>query len=462
MNTDTIAAIATPSGTGGISIIKISGAGAISAVAPFFRPRNPSRSLDHAATQTMIFGHIQNPNQDVDIDEVLVTVLKAPHSYTGEDVVEINCHGGLQVTAAILQLVLDCGLRLAEPGEFTRRAFLNGRIDLTQVEGTLDLINARTQRAVQLGIQMMSRRLADRIGLLRDDIVALRARIEAALDFCEEDGTDITAGAIATDLKRNVIPTLRDLVAGYEEGRLLRSGLRVVLTGKPNVGKSSLMNQLLRHERVIVTEIPGTTRDTIEEGLEINGLPVLLCDTAGIRKSDDPVERIGQQMAHETIVAADLILLMIDASRPLDQDDMELIEHLKGRRCILVRNKIDLVADVAQRSGENLLTTDGMVDICALHGQGLDFLKNRIMDFANRQTIGETEGCPPTLRQKLLLNKALDTLVPATEDADHGAGALELLALDLKEGERFLNQIIGIDVEAEVLDDIFKRFCVGK
>lgn len=462
MSTDTIAAIATPLGTGGISIVKISGAGAISAVAPFFRPRNPSRTLDQSATQTMVYGHILDPSQDVGIDEVLVTVLKAPHSYTGEDVVEINCHGGLQVTAAILQLVLDGGVRLAEPGEFTRRAFLNGRIDLTQVEGTLDLINARTQRAVRLGSQMMSRGLADRIGRLRDDIFAWRARIEAALDFCEEDDTDIAVGEIVTDLQRNVIPTLRDLVAGYEEGRLLRSGLRVVLTGKPNVGKSSLMNQLLRQERVIVTEIPGTTRDTIEEGFEINGLPVLLCDTAGIRKSDDPVERMGQQMAYETIVSADLILMIIDASRPLDQDDRELIDRLEGRRRILVRNKIDLVADVAQRSGEDLSGTDGRVDISALHGQGLDLLKQTIMAFANVQQNGETDGCPPTLRQKLLLTKALAALLPAANDADTGGDGLELLALDLKEGERFLNQILGIDVEAEVLDDIFNRFCVGK
>ena len=458
---DTIAAIATPLGTGGISIVKISGPEAVVAAATVFRARNPRRRLSELPSQRMVYGYIYDPGRDGVIDEVLVSILKGPHSYTGEDVVEINCHGGTMVSASVMDLLLARGVRLAEPGEFTRRAFLNGRIDLTQAEGTIDLIEAKTRRAARLGSRMLRHGVGEAVAGLRDRTLEIRSRIEAAIDFCEEEEIGESPDRIRDMLRRDLIPVVEKLLKGHAEGHFLRHGMRIALAGKPNVGKSSLMNALLRRNRVIVTEHPGTTRDTIEEGVALDGLPVLLSDTAGLRKAGDPVERIGQQMAKEAIAAADLVLMIIDASRPIDAVDYDILGHIGDRPYVLVRNKIDLVPEASERSGGGIPHQDGCVDISALYDEGIETLKQHLIRFAGVEGTAESDGCPPNQRQKALLGKALSALEAAV-DPEVGSVALELMAVDLKDCERYFNQILGVDVEADVLDSIFSRFCIGK
>jgi len=461
MKPDTIAAIATPLGTGGISIIKISGPDAVASVAPIFQPRNPQRTLSLCPSQTMVYGHIHDDRNGELIDEVLLTILRSPRSFTGEDIVEVNCHGGLQVTRAILDLLLLRGLRLAEPGEFTRRAFLNGRIDLTQVEGTIDLIHARTQRAARLGSQIMARGIGTEIRRLLDIVIEARALVEASIDFGEEIEGESPLDAIRTNLLEQVVPAAKDLVENYRSGRLLREGLRVVLAGKPNVGKSSLMNQLLNQDRAIVTDVPGTTRDTIEEGIEIEGIPVIICDTAGLSDSDDPIERLGQQRALDAIEHADMILFMIDGSLPLEPSDHDLVQIIGNRTHIVLRNKIDLVPHPDQRTPLDHTPMGGWLDISALKGVGIDALKKTLLSASGIDHRGEAEACLPNLRQKILLTRVLSVLSGGLSQ-DASTIAAETLAMDLRDVEGYFNQILGINVEHDVLDDIFNRFCIGK
>lgn len=461
INGDTIAAIATPFGTGGISIVKVSGPDAISAVAQIFRARHPGRQLDRLASQRIAYGHIRDPLQEVPIDEVLVSVLRSPRSYTGEDVVEVNCHGGVMVTGAVMDLLLARGVRCAEPGEFTRRAFLNGRIDLTQAEGTIDLIEAKTRRAALMGSRMLNWGIGERIARLREEVTHLRARIEAAIDFCEEDDTDTTPGAVRDAIRRDILPDVQQLLDGCREGRLLRHGIKVILAGKPNVGKSSLMNRLLRKNRVIVTEYPGTTRDIVEEGLEMAGFPVMLSDTAGLRRPGDPVERLGQQKTQEAIAAADLVLLMVDASQRTDDEDREILAAIGDRPYLLVRNKIDLVGEGDDRTRIEMPPGIGQVALSALHGDGVEGLKEHIIRFARRGHNDESHALQPNQRHKALLSEASHLLNSIAESGDGGDG-LELIAVDLKDCERYFGQILGIDLEPDVLDAIFNRFCIGK
>jgi len=461
MNTDTIAAIATPLGTGGISIVKISGPKAVESVIPIFWPRNPKRALDQLASQTMVYGHIHDLHNGDLIDEVLLTILRAPRSFTGEDIVEINCHGGPQVTTAILDILVKSGLRLAEPGEFTRRAFLNGRMNLTQVEGTIDLIHARTRRAARLGSQLIANGLGVEIRRLRQTVIEIRSLIEASIDFDDEIEINLPLDSIRDQIRDQLIPALQELVSKYQSGRIIREGLRVVLAGKPNVGKSSLMNQLLNQERVIVSEVPGTTRDTIEEGLEIDGIPILICDTAGLSDSNDPIERLGQKRSLEAIEKADLILFMIDGSQPLDDSDYGLVEFLGERFHLVLRNKIDLLQDEDPLTCLKRTPTEGYLDISALNGQGLDGLKKRLLSAAGVDERADAEACLPNLRQKILLNMALSVLSGVLDKSETTVD-FETLAIDLKDCERYFNQILGDDVEQDVLDEIFNRFCIGK
>ena len=458
---DTIAAVATPLGTGGISIIKISGPEALGAAMALFRPHNPRRRLDERPSQSMVYGHVVDPERGRLVDEVLVSILRGPHSYTGQDVVEINCHGGTVVTQTVLELLLARGVRLAEAGEFTRRAFLNGRIDLTQAEGTLDLIEAKTQRAARMGSRMLHHGVGERVGRLRDRVLEIRARIEAAIDFGEEDDTRLAPRSLRELIRTEMIPVVEKLLEGYAEGRLLRHGMRVALAGKPNVGKSSLMNVLLRRNRAIVTEYPGTTRDTLEEGLVINGLPILLNDTAGLGVTQDPVEEMGQTRAKEVIADADLVLMIIDASRPTDSMEDDILALIADRPYILVRNKVDLVPEVGKRSGRGLPHPNGRLDISARYEHGIEALKHRIIELAGVEGCTESDGCMPNQRQKILLTEAL-CLLKSAGDPEEGGSALELMAVDLKDCERYFNQILGVDVNADVLDTIFSRFCIGK
>jgi tRNA modification GTPase len=458
MENDTIAAIATPTGIGGISIIKISGSGSLSAAERIFHPRNPERKLSGLSSQSMIYGHIHDTTEGGPIDEVLISVLRGPHSFTGEDVVEINCHGGPIVTRSIFELLLKEGIRLAEPGEFTRRAFLNGRIDLTQAEATIDLIHARTRSAARLGSRMLKDGLGQKIRDLLKVMDEERIHIEVAIEFGEETEEDVSPQQIQENLGRFIVPEVQHLISAYQHGEWVRHGLRVVLAGKPNVGKSSLMNQLLRQERVIVTEIAGTTRDTIEEGFEIEGVPILLTDTAGLRRSADPIETIGQSKAQQAIDQADLILFMIDGSCPVEDDDRELAKKVDGRPLMVLRNKSDLVPNPDRRAVLDQPPPEGYLDISALTGEGLERLKAKILSYCGENQRLEDDRYLPNQRQKDLLVKVRNVLRMALEEGQ----TLETLAIDLRDCERYFNQILGIDVEQDVLDAIFQRFCIGK
>jgi tRNA modification GTPase len=458
METDTIAAIATPHGTGGISIIKISGPDAIAATEPLFTPRNPQRMLRHLPSQTMLYGHVHESERGEAIDEVLISVLRGPHSFTGEDVVEINCHGGQHVTRSILDEVLRRGVRLAEPGEFTRRAFLNGRIDLTQAEATIDLIQARTKRAARLGSRMLKNGLGNRIKALLRIVADLRMRTEAAIEFDEEAEADLSPQDIQDELEHKILPDIVQMIEGFQHGERVRHGLRVVLAGTPNVGKSSLMNRLLKQERVIVTEVEGTTRDTIDEEVEIGGIPVVLTDTAGLRPSNDPIERIGQEKAQQAIGKADLILMMIDGSRPVAAADQALAKQIAGRPHIVLRNKSDLFAGGCSQAVLNPHPRDGYLDISALLGDGIEELKDVILVHAGMTQPGADEAFLPNRRQKNLL-VSIKTML---DNALQTWQTLETLAIDLHDCEHYLNQILGIDVDQDVLDAIFQRFCIGK
>lgn len=460
-HSDTIAAIATPLGIGGISIIKISGPEAVASVVPLFQPKNSQRALHQLASQTMIYGHIHDDDNGDLIDEVLLSILRSPRSFTGEDVVEINCHGGIQVTMAVLEMLLKRGVRLAEPGEFTRRAFMNGRIDLTQVEGTIDLIHARTKRAARLGSQMIASGIGAEIQRLLDIVIETRAMAEATIDFCDDMETELPTESLKMKIIEEVIPALEKLVANYQGGRLLREGLRVVLAGKPNVGKSSLMNQLLDQDRVLVTDVPGTTRDTVEEGIEIEGIPIRICDTAGLARSKDPIERLGQQRTMGAIENADIILFMIDASQPLDESDCYLEKMLEQRDPLVLRNKIDLVADTIQPTTLDKTPAQGYLDISALYGKGMKALKKRLLAAAGVDQSAEANAFLPNLRQKTLLFNALAVLSEALEHTPV-LDNIDTLAMDLAECERLFNQVLGNDVEQDVLDTIFERFCIGK
>jgi len=461
MENDTIAAIATPIGTAGISIIKISGPGAIEAIRGIFRAKNPMRDIRHISSQSMVYGHLYDPENGELMDEVLVSLLRGPNSFTGEDVVEINCHGGIQVTQAVLDVLMNGGLRLAEPGEFTRRAFINGRIDLTQVEGTIDLIHARTRRAAQLGSQMLAYGIGEEIRRLGTFLKEVRALAEANIDFSDEMDDDFDAQEIIHGIEDELIPAVENLVVKYHDGRILREGLRVVITGKPNVGKSSLMNKLLDQERVIVTDIPGTTRDTIEEGIVLDGLPIMICDTAGLHNSDDPIDRIGQSKTKEALQRADLVLFMMDASRPVDGIDRHIFDTIRKQIHIVLRNKVDLVPDVAMRSLLDEMPVEEYLDISALTGTGLDRLKGRLKTAAQIDERAEAEALLPNQRQWALLKKGLSSLKGALQ-GEGETKSLDIIAFELGECERCFNQILGHHVETDVLDDIFSRFCIGK
>lgn len=461
MENDTIAAIATPMGTAGISIVKLSGPGAVEALDGMFRAKNPNRAIRHISNQSMVYGHVHDTESGELIDEVLVSVLRGPNSFTGENVVEINCHGGIQVTKAVLEALLRSGLRLADPGEFTRRAFINGRIDLTQVEGTIDLIHARTRRAAQLGSQMLAHGIGDEIRRLGTVLKEVRALVEADIEFSDDLDETFVGQKITKRIEDDLIPAVENLVVKYHDGRILREGLRVVLTGKPNVGKSSLMNKLLDQERVIVTDIPGTTRDTIEEGIALDGVPIMICDTAGLHSSDDPIDRIGQSKTKEAIERADLILFVMDGSQGIDDSDRAIFDSISDKAHIVLRNKVDLVPDPARRSILDEIAAEEYLDISALNGTGLDRLKDRLKAAANIDERAEAEALLPNQRQWALLKKGLVSLKAATHPVN-GPESPEIVAFELEECERYFNQILGNHVETDVLDDIFSRFCIGK
>ena len=354
MEYDTIAAIATPIGSGGIGIIKISGKDAFSIAEAIFQRSHPSWGAGRPEGEALSFplkshrlyhGYIVNPETGRVLDEVLLSAMKGPRTYTREDVIEINTHSGYIVMASILDLVLQKGARFADPGEFTKRAYLNGRIDLTQAEAVIDIINSRTEKSLEIATSQIKGDLKNRIEFMRHSLIDILTQVEAAIDFPEDVGDLIDVESVNQILDKSVIDELSDMVAQYENAHFLRDGLKMIVVGRPNVGKSSLMNRLIKNDRVIVTPIPGTTRDLIEETLNIRGIPVIIADSAGLHETKDPIEVIGIEKTKEYIHTSDLILFMIDASDPFTIEDNRIYQMIGDKRLILVINKIDLVEE---------------------------------------------------------------------------------------------------------------------
>ena len=460
---DTIAAVSTPPGEGGIGIVRLSGKEAISIVDRIFV--SPAGKLPSGVrSHSVIYGFIKDPDTSEKIDEVIVTVMRAPRTYTREDVVEINCHGGMLPLRRLLGSVLRQGSRPAEPGEFTRRAFLNGRVDLSQAEAVIDVIKARTEQAERMAIQQLEGRLSAEITALRDCVTESCALVETYIDFPEEE-VELPDSASFISSMQDILDRLSALSRSFEEGRLFREGAAMAIVGKPNVGKSSLLNTLLKKDRAIVTDLPGTTRDIIEEGLNIDGIPVRIMDTAGIREAHDLVEAEGIRRSLAAIEGADIILAVYDASRVLDRADRQIIGKVNNKKTISVINKWDISnGDFdAEDNGLNIYPT---VKISALRGEGIDVLKDTIVAalLSNKAMPGQDSAADiliTNVRHKQLVDGAFASLWQARGTFEKGE-PLEVTALFLREALNSLGEIIGVVTTDDILNKIFAEFCIGK
>jgi tRNA modification GTPase len=456
---DTIAAIATPPGTGGIGIIRASGPDAERIGHALFQPRKAREAFQ---PHRLYHGDIICPATGRILDEVLVAFLRAPHSFTGEETLEIHCHGGPLILEEVLQAVLRAGARPAEPGEFTRRAFLNGRIDLSQAEAVQEMISARTQRGLDLAIGHLHGDLSRTTGELRASILDTLTLLEAEIDFQEEDGIEAAPREGLLDQLRGITARIEELTASYGEGRIAREGARVVITGKANVGKSSLFNRLLGEKRAIVTPHAGTTRDFIEESVSIRGVPVRFVDTAGIRESQDPIEKEGIDLVWQQAAAADVVVILLDGNGPLTPEDRGLIEANQGRNIIVAINKSDLTRVLDRSSLPDELSRRELLWISAKTGDGLAAFRDAVHSAVSRSA-GEchTDTILTNLRHKIALERAFSSLRTAEQGLSGGLSP-EFIAFDLREALGTLGEITGQTITEEVLDRIFSTFCIGK
>ncbi|MBS3757617.1 MAG: tRNA uridine-5-carboxymethylaminomethyl(34) synthesis GTPase MnmE [Desulfobacterales bacterium] len=462
MENTTIAAIATPPGYGGIGIVKISGPKAIQTATALFQKKGGSfnASGNHwiPESRRLYYGHIVDPEENRRIDEVMFVAMRSPSSYTGEDVVEIQAHAGPLVLKSILNLLLKQGVHLAGPGEFTKRAFLNGRMDLSQAEAVIDLINAGSGAGIELAVRQLDGGLKREVDTIRNELLNILAELEAGIDFPEDVEASDAPAPIAARLERYVLAPIRKLIQEHDDRNWLREGLRVAIAGSPNVGKSSLLNQLLDRERAIVTEYPGTTRDLVEDGFIISGVPVIVTDTAGIREHPDPIERHGINKAFANIEAADVILLVLDASQPIGYAHFSFMERFQNKTIVLVLNKTDLPERAVIPDDWQYLQT---VRVSAKYNQGIDRLKSMLASYAGDNEPSRGLEIVPNLRQKQALEKSLAS-VEAARDSLSADQPAELVAIDLNDAVTAVREITGEIVSPDILDRIFEQFCIGK
>ena len=454
---DTIAAIATPPGEGGIGLIRISGENAKKILDKVFAPANSAK----VENRKMSYGTIVDPSSQKVIDEVLSVYMKGPKTYTVEDVVEINCHGGMVPLRRTLELVLKHGARMAEPGEFTKRAFLNGRLDLSQAEAVIDVIKAKTDKTFDVALNQLEGIFSKKIKEIRKQIVDVLVNITVNIDYPDEDIEEITYDKLEQDL-RLVRKAVTGLIESADTGRILQEGLNVAIIGKPNVGKSSLMNNLLNEARAIVTEIPGTTRDTIEEHLSIKGIPVRLTDTAGIRETDDLIEKMGIEKSKESFNQADLVIFIMDSSRELSQEDLEIIEHVEQHKAIVVLNKIDLKQVISCEQIAEMLPKAVIIETSMEKQQGIDLIEEKIVDMVYGGKVSQSDSVMVTnVRHKNLLLSAEKSVGDAIEMTKKKE-ALEFIEIDVNSSYEALGEIIGETVQDDIINEVFARFCLGK
>lgn len=460
MTADTISAIATAVGEGGIGIVRVSGEKARAIAKRIFIPIN-RKNVDEVSSHTAIYGRIVDPKTQAVIDEGLLLKMHAPHSYTCEDVVEFHCHGGAMPLQQVLRLTLCMGARLAEPGEFTKRAFLNGRLDLTQSQAVIDIIRAKTDASLRMAVGHLEGQFSKRIHQYRFDILRMIAHLEAAIDFPEDDIDEIATDEVEKDVLQ-IKAGIDQLLTTTRTGRVLREGLETAIVGKPNVGKSSLLNALLKEKRAIVTDIPGTTRDSIEECANIGGIPLKIIDTAGIRATDDVVEKLGVEKSRVHVKKADLILALFDFSRRLSKEDDEVIALIEGHKAILLVNKNDLEPAWDISSLEEKMPDQRIIQISTVSGHGMDELEKAIVDLVYQGKLQQGEGAfVSNMRQEEALRAAQAHLGEALTTIHHEMSP-DFVVIDLRAAWEKLGEITGDTVGEDIIGQIFSQFCLGK
>ncbi|WP_338443602.1 tRNA uridine-5-carboxymethylaminomethyl(34) synthesis GTPase MnmE [Bacillus spizizenii] len=458
---DTIAAISTPMGEGAIAIVRLSGPEAIQIADKIYKgPKG--KTLSSVESHTIHYGHIVDRPSDRVVEEVMVSVLKAPRTFTREDVIEINCHGGIVTVNQVLQLALREGARLAEPGEFTKRAFLNGRIDLSQAEAVMDLIRAKTDRAMNVAMNQMEGRLSALVRRLRSEILETLAHVEVNIDYPEYDDVEEMTHQLLVEKATAVKKEIEALLRTSEQGKILREGLSTVIIGRPNVGKSSLLNSLVHEAKAIVTDIPGTTRDVIEEYVNVRGVPLRLVDTAGIRETEDIVERIGVERSRQVLKEADLILLVLNYSEELSEEDVKLFEAVEGMDVIVIMNKTDLEAKIDSERVRELANGRPVVTTSLLKEEGVNDLEEAIQSLFYT---GVIESGDLTYVSNTRHISILQQAKRAIEDALSGIEQdvpIDMVQIDLTRCWELLGEIIGDSVHESLIDQLFSQFCLGK
>jgi tRNA modification GTPase len=456
---DTIAAIATPIGQAGIGIIRISGPGSLEIARTVFTPKTDQPLFK---SHHLYMGYICDPESNHIIDEVLVSFMAAPNSYTREDVFEINSHSGYALLSRIMEILMNLGARMAEPGEFTKRAFLNGRIDLSQAEAVVDLMNAQSDRGLLLAARQIRGSVKTDTEALRKKTIHILANAEAAIDFPEDDVEHLFREEGAEFIEQNLVQPIHVLIKAHAD-RIWVDGINTAIVGRVNAGKSSLLNRLLDKPKAIVTDIPGTTRDVIESSLNISGIPLHIMDTAGLREVKNEVERQGINLTRQKIAEADLLLIVIDRSRPLNSDDMDILAQCKNKKALVVINKIDLPMATGHGEKADVMSRFSTVEISALTGQGLDHLKEAIKDsiLSDNSLAATTSHTVPNLRHREALKAAKKCFENASIRARTHA-PMEIVAFELRTGLDALGEITGQTIDDEILDSIFSQFCLGK
>lgn len=455
---DTIAAISTPPGEGAISIVRMSGEEAVSIAQKVFS----GKDLTQAKSHTINYGHIVDPKTHEEIDEVMVSLMLAPKTFTREDVVEINCHGGIVATNRILQLLLVNGARLAEPGEFTKRAFLHGRIDLTQAESVMDLIRAKTDRSMKIALNQLDGNLSHLIDSLRKDILDVLAQVEVNIDYPEYDDVEEMTTKLLKEKAIEIKQRIEQLLKTASQGKIMREGLATALVGRPNVGKSSLLNHLLHEDKAIVTDVAGTTRDVIEEYVNVSGVPLKLIDTAGIRETDDKVEKIGVERSKKAIEQSDLVLLVLNAAESLTKEDLELIRLTNDKKRIIILNKTDLEEKLDRKELAKISENAPVYATSILKNEGVEALEEAISKlFFNGIENSQSTVMVTNVRHIALLKKAQNSLDSVLEGISSGM-PVDLVQIDMTEAWNLLGEITGESYEDELLDQLFSQFCLGK
>lgn len=457
---DTIAAIATPPGIGGVGIIRVSGKDSFAIVNTLFKSVG-TVPLGERPNRTIQYGTIIDPGSNKTIDEVLLLLMHGPHSYTAENVVEIQCHGGIVPVRQILKLLVNQGVRMAEAGEFTKRAFMNGRIDLTQAEAIIDIIEAKTEDSLSLAMAQLDGTVSKFVSDVREQLIAMIAHLEVTIDYPEEDIEDVTSQEVREQLEPILI-YMDELLATANTGRLIRDGIMTVIVGRPNAGKSSLMNALLRENRAIVTDIPGTTRDSIEEFMTIEGISLRLIDTAGIRDTDDTVEALGVERARQYIDKADIVLCVIDASTPLNDEERHILVSVSGLNTIVLLNKSDMGIAVSSESIASMGTFTAIETISAKDGEGTAVLSKWVKELVYGGQVKQTnDAMISNVRHISLMEQAKGQIEQAITSIDAGM-PVDFIATDLRSAWELLGDITGDSIRESMVDELFSRFCLGK